>query len=121
MTNNSFDRIIISDLLARGRLGVPDEERIRPQDILVNLSLFVDTSVVSESDRIEDTVDYSMVARQVLELIEGSDRHTVEALASDIANLCLRFPAVKGVRVRVEKPNRIRFTHAVGVEIERYR
>jgi dihydroneopterin aldolase len=121
MTNDHCDRILISDLLARGRLGVPDEERVRPQDILVNLALFVDTRIVGDSDLIEDTVDYSVVARQVLELIEQSTRRTVEALASDIAKMCLQFPPVQGVRVRVEKPNRIRFTRAVGVEIERYR
>jgi FolB domain-containing protein len=120
MTNRRFDRILISDLLARGRLGVPDEERARPQDILVNLILFIDAQTAGESDRIEDTVDYSVVARQVLELIEKSTRHTVEALAADIARLCLQSRGVSGVRVRVEKPNRIRFTRAVGVEIERF-
>jgi FolB domain-containing protein len=121
MTTENFDKIIISDLLARGRLGVPEEERVRPQDILINLSLFVDTHAVGDSDQIDDTVDYSMVARQVLQLVEESTRRTVEALASDIAMMCLQFPAVHGVRVRVEKPNRIRFTRAVGVEIERFR
>jgi dihydroneopterin aldolase len=121
MNESRLDRIIISDLLARGRLGVPDEERVRPQDILVNLVLFVDLGNAGASDRIEDTVDYSVVSRRVLDLIETSSRRTVEALAADIAAACLAFEGVQGARIRVEKPNRVRFTRAVGVEIERFK
>jgi FolB domain-containing protein len=121
MIQSTHDKILITDLLARGCIGVPDEERTRPQDILINLTLYVDTRAAGESDRVEDTVDYSVVTKKVLAAAESCSRRTVEALAADIANLCLRFPSVDGVRVRVEKPHRVRFTRSVGVEIERFR
>ena len=44
---------------------------------------------------------------------------TVEALAADLAQLCLEVPRVEKVRVRVEKPGAVRFSRSVGVEIER--
>ena len=117
----NLDKILITDLLARGHLGVPDEERTHTQDILVNLVLFTDLRRCAETDHITDTVDYGEVSRQVLMLIERSTRRTAEALAGDIASLCLAIPKVEGVRVRLEKPNRVRFARAVGVEIERTR
>lgn len=119
MNVQSLDKILITDLLCRGRIGVPAEERTRSQDILVNLSLFVDTRKAGASDDIADSVDYSTTARLVLDLVEANQRHTLEALAADIAELCLSLERVEKVMVRVEKPNRVRFARLVGVEIER--
>jgi FolB domain-containing protein len=121
MNIDHFDKILITDLLARGHLGVPEAERANPQDILINLTIFADVRLCGDSDCIEDTVDYSLLSKQVIELVEKSSRCTVEALATDIANLCLSVTHVEGVRVRVDKPHRVRFTRAVGVEIERSR
>jgi dihydroneopterin aldolase len=45
----------------------------------------------------------------------------VEALANDIAELCLQEGAVQKVIVRVEKPGAVRFSASVGVEVERTR
>ena len=36
------DKIIIKDLLLRGIIGLNDWEREKPQDILINLTLFTD-------------------------------------------------------------------------------
>ena len=121
MNPESFDKILIKDLLARGRLGVPEEERTHPQDILINLVLFTDIRRAGLSDDINDTVDYDATTQEVLALVEKSTRHTVEALAEDIAQLCLSNPRVSGVDVRVEKPNVVRFTRSVGIEIQRFR
>jgi dihydroneopterin aldolase len=52
---------------------------------------------------------------------ESAGRLTVEALATDLARLCLQEPGVQKVRVRVEKPGAVRFARSVGVEIERTR
>lgn len=117
--NNDF--IVIRDLLARGILGINDWEREQPQDILVNLTLFADLRRAGFSDDIADSVNYRTVTKGILALIEGSTRYTVEALATDIAQLCLREAGVHRVRVRVEKPGALRFAHSVGVEIERTR
>jgi len=121
MNSGVYDQILISGLLARGRLGVPEEERANPQDILINLTIYTDVRRCAETDAIEDTVDYAWLTKQVLKLVENSSRCTVEALASDIAALCLAAPLAQGVRVRLEKPHRVRFTQSVGVEIERFR
>jgi FolB domain-containing protein len=114
-----MDSILIKDLLARGIIGVGEEERTRPQDILINLVVYTDTTVAGYSDRIEDCVNYSTLSKKILAHAEKAARYTVEALAADIARLCLEIPLVIGVRVRVEKPGAVRFTHSVGVEIER--
>jgi len=64
-------------------------------------------------------VDYEKVANQVKAHAETSKRLTVEALAEDLARLCLQTSGVQKVTVSVEKTQAIAFTAAVGVEIER--
>lgn len=115
-----MDQIIIKDLLARGVIGISERERERPQDILINAVIFTDTSRAAESDQIEDCVDYSKMARKLIAHAETAARSTVEALANDLARLCLAEAGVHGVRIRVEKPGAVRFARSVGVEIERF-
>lgn len=113
------DQIVIKDLLVRGVIGVNDWEREQAQDVLVNISLFADLQRAGLSDSIDDTLNYRSVTKQIIQHIETSQRFTLEALASDIARICLGHPAVEKVRVRVEKPGALRFARSVGVEIER--
>jgi len=55
----------------------------------------------------------------VLAHAETAQRFTVEALAADLACLCLEESGVLMVRGRIEKPGAVRFSKSVGVEIER--
>ena len=114
-----MDQIIISDLAARGIIGINDWEREKAQEILINLVLFGDLYKAGKSDDILDTINYRTVAKKVQAHAETAGRFTVEALAADLARLCLEEPGVQKVRVRVEKPGAVRFSRSVGVEIER--
>jgi len=114
-----MDKVLIKDLLARGIIGVNDWERKRPQDILINITIFTDTRRAAETDHINDCVNYSTIAKKVQAHAESSERLTVEALANDLAKICLAEKGVQKVTVRVEKPGAVRFSESVGVEIER--
>ena len=116
-----MDKVIIKDLLVRGIIGVNDWERKRPQDILINLSLFTDTKRAGETDNLEDCVNYSTMSKKVQAYAESAGRLTVEALANDLVKICFEDKGVQKVIVRVEKPGAVRFAESVGVEIERSR
>ena len=114
-----MDQVFITNLVARGIIGVNDWEREQPQDILINIVLFIDLHQAGQSDDVNDSVDYRTVAKKVLAHAETARRLTVEALAADLAQLCLEVARVEKVRIRVEKPGAVRFSRSVGVEIER--
>ena len=114
-----MDKIIIKNLLARGIIGVNDWERKRAQDILINITMLTDTRPAAQSDSLEDCVNYSTMSKKVLAHAESINRMTVEALANDLAKVCLQEDGVQTVIVRVEKPGAVRFAESVGVEIER--
>jgi len=116
-----MDKVLIKNLMARGIIGVNDWERKRAQNILINLTLFTDTRRAGETDNINDCVDYSKMSKKILAHAETAQRLTVEALANDLAKLCLEENGVAKVIVRVEKPGAVRFAESVGVEVERSR
>ncbi|HUI89228.1 MAG TPA: dihydroneopterin aldolase [Anaerolineales bacterium] len=116
-----MDKTFIKDLLVRGIIGIRDWEREKPQDILINITAYTDTRRAAETDAIADCVDYSSLAKKVQAHAETSARLTVEALANDLARICLEEEGIKKVVVRVEKPGAVRFARSVGVEIERSR
>ena len=114
-----MDKIFIKDLLVRGIIGVNDWEREKPQDILINIAISADLSMAGESDDISDSVNYKTIAKKAQAKAETAQRLTVEALAADIAKLCLEEPGVLKVCVKIEKPNAVRFARSVGVAVER--
>jgi dihydroneopterin aldolase len=116
-----MDQIFIKDLLIRGVIGISEREREQPQDILVNVVMFADIRTAGKSDNVDDSVNYRTVAKKILAHVEQVQRYTVEALATDIADLVLEDAKVVSVRVKVEKPGAVRFSKSVGVEIERSR
>jgi FolB domain-containing protein len=114
-----MDRIIIKDLLVRSIIGINPEERVKKQDILINIILFTDIRQAAMSDDIADAVNYKAITKRVIEHVEESSDLLVEKLVSDIARLVLIEFNVERVRVRVEKPGALRFARSVGIEIER--
>ncbi|NIM93975.1 MAG: dihydroneopterin aldolase [Anaerolineales bacterium] len=113
------DTIEIRDLLLRGIIGINDWEREKKQDILINITITSDLREAGYSDDIDDSVNYRTITKRIIKHVEKSRRYTVEALAADIAKICLEERGVRSARVRVEKPGALRYAKSVGVEIER--
>ena len=60
----------------------------------------------TDTDRIEDTVDYRRLATLVREVFAGPERLLLEGLAGAVADGILEsFPAVQRARARVRKPD----------------
>lgn len=117
-----MDKIFVKDLLVRGIIGINPEERVKLQDIVINMTVFADIRRAAATDEIEDAVNYRSITKRVIEHVESSSDYLVEKLVSDIARIMLtEFDGIERVRVRVEKPGALRFAESVGIEIERSR
>jgi FolB domain-containing protein len=114
-----MDKIILKNIRLRGIIGVYDWERALPQEMVISITLFTDTRQAGISDRLADCVDYDSLAQQVRAHAQKAARQTIEALAEDVARICLKEAGVKKVIVYVEKPGAVTFAESAGVEIER--
>ncbi|MCH2540206.1 MAG: dihydroneopterin aldolase [Anaerolineales bacterium] len=113
------DQIEITDLHLRAIIGIKPDERQNHQDILINITLDIDTRPAALSDDIADAVNYRTITKSVINLVENSRFFLVEKLATAVAQVCLEEQRVQKVRVSVEKPSALRFAASVGVTIER--
>ena len=83
--------------------GVHEEEKRDGQTFLFDVRL--ETLAAAErSDRLEDAVDYGMVASRVVELAEGGPYDLLERLAAVIADDLLERFSPESVSVTVHKP-----------------
>jgi len=121
MGNLPLDQIHIRELRARCIVGINPEERDKQQEVTVHLTLYADLRRAGRSDRIEDTVDYRALKKEVLSAVEGSSYLLLERLTERVAEIALNVRGVERVRVVTEKPGALRFARTVGVEIVRER
>ena len=117
-----MDRIIIKDLLLRGIVGINEDERTNRQDILINVTMWVDTAAAAASDDIVDAVNYRTVTKGIISHVEGGQPMLVERLVQEVADICFDADErVAEVEVTVEKPGALRFARSVGITIRRSR
>ena len=115
------DRILIQDLFLRAIIGVNPDERDKVQDLLLNVTLEVDTRPAAATDHIDQAVNYATVTKRIVALVEGSRYQLLESLAEAVAHACLEDPRVRAVTVRVDKPRALRYARSVAIEIYRTR
>jgi D-erythro-7,8-dihydroneopterin triphosphate epimerase len=116
---DKLDKIYITDLLLRCIIGLNDWERTQKQDVLINVTLYTDLKQPCQTDRLEDSVDYKEIKKEIIAMVENSGFNLIERLAGEIARICLAHSATKAVRIKVDKPGALRFAKSVGVEIFR--
>ena len=115
--------VFVRGLEFYGFHGVPAEERVIGHRYVVDLDFAVSTAA-TETDRVEDSVDYGAAAQRVVRLGQSERFSTVERLARVLADDLLEaFPAVVSVRIRVAKklPPAPVIAELAGVELVRSR
>lgn len=96
-------KITIADLEVHYCVGVPDEERARPQRLLLTVEMQFDFSTAAKTDSIADTIDYFAVSQRLLMFGEGKSWKLIEKLASDICGMVLSEFRPETVSVEVKK------------------
>ena len=99
----SASRISIVDLEVFYRVGVPEQERAKPQRLLVTLDLEFDFTAAAVSDRIEKTINYQAITDDLLKFGDNRSWKLIEKLAADIADMVLKRYQPGSVRVEVKK------------------
>jgi FolB domain-containing protein len=96
-------KITIVDLEVFYCVGVPDEERAKPQRLLLTVDMSVDFTSAVASDRVERTINYQTVVDKLLKFGEGRSWKLIEKLASSIADWVLAEYSPDAVMVEVKK------------------
>jgi len=84
-------------------VGVPDEERAKPQRLLLTVEMGFNFAKAAKSDNVADTIDYFAVCQRLLKFGDGRSWKLVEKLAGDIADTILAGFKPQIVTVEVKK------------------
>ena len=98
------DRIILEGMRFYGFHGVNPEEKELGQPYLVDLTVELDLRRPGQSDRLEDTINYTSLYRAVRDIMEGESKNLLEAAAQAVVKRILGEFPVEAVLVRVSKP-----------------
>lgn len=98
------DRIDLTGIEVLARHGVLEEEQERAQVFRVDVTAYLDLTVPGETDLVSDTLDYSVLALEVREVV-GSESHSlIETVAARTAEVVLAHDKVERVVVTIHKP-----------------
>ena len=98
-----MSNITIVDFEVFWHVGVPDEERSRPQRLLVSVDMQFDISRAARTDRPDRTIDYAEVVRLIKEYGVGRDWKLIEKIVTGLGNLVLTKFSPDAVFVEIKK------------------
>ncbi len=97
------DRITLSGIKIRPRIGVTPGERRLPQPCQADVTVYGDFEAAASTDALDRAINYSEVLATVLETASAREYNLLETLAYSIGRAILRaFPA-RRITVRVRK------------------
>lgn len=114
-----LDLIFIEGLRAETVIGIHDNELHEPQPLVIDLYAGVPHADACETDRIGDTIDYSVVHARLHRLLREHKLQLLESFAEAVADILLDEFGARWVRVKVVKPKKFFDVDTVGVMIER--
>jgi dihydroneopterin aldolase len=98
-----MSRISIVDLEVFYQVGVTDEERAKPQRLLITVEMDLDFTAASLSDRVEKTINYFDITQELLKYGQGRTWRLLEKLAANIADFIVVKFRPETVTVEVKK------------------
>jgi dihydroneopterin aldolase len=110
-------KVIITDLVFNTSIGIHDFEKKKEQQIKFNIEIDINPSLKAAENDLSSIVNYESVINKIKLITKKKHYNLLETLANDIfSDLFLSKNIIK-VKLRIEKPEIIKNTSSVGIEI----
>jgi dihydroneopterin aldolase len=109
-------QVFIRNLVTEVSIGVYPCEREQRQRMRIDVAVEVHYPDIPQG--LEDVLDYGEIRRRIIGLANAEHVELQETFCEGIVALCLNFPHVSAVRVRVAKLDAFPDCEAVGCEVE---
>lgn len=94
-----MDKILIEGISVNAIIGTLAHERVRRQNLLIDIEISLDLKKAAATDDLFQSVDYSEIERRTVEIAETSSFKLLEALAGAVGNMLLSYELVQCARV----------------------
>lgn len=102
-TENGGDAIHIEQLEVFARIGVPDDERSRPQRLTVSITFWPAELGRELGDDLGRTVDYAAVCAETTKFVDTRSDRLIETLADALANHLLGVFEIRRITLELRK------------------
>lgn len=116
-----MDIVFIQGLKIDTVIGIYDWEREIRQDITLDIEMSADIKTASETDHIDQALDYKAVSKRLIEFVKASEFQLVETLAEKITQIIIQEFGVEKVKLTLNKGEAVTGAKGVGVVIKRSR
>ena len=110
-------KVIITDLVFNTSIGIHNFEKEKEQQIKFNIEIDINPLLKAAENNLDSIVNYESVINTIKLITKKKHYNLLETLAEDIfSNLFLGKNIIK-IKLRIEKPEIIKNTSSVGIEI----
>ena len=109
--------VFIKDFIIEEIIGIHEHEKIKKQKIKFNIILNVNHNFVPDEKDIKSIVDYEKITKKIENLTKSKKYNFLESLAEDSFKEIFEDKRINSVTIKIEKPEAIKNTESVGVEV----
>jgi|TARA_B100000780_G_C20779220_1_gene309420 dihydroneopterin aldolase len=110
-------KVIITDLVFDTLIGIHDFEKEKKQQVKFNIEIDITPLLKAVENDLKSIVNYENIISKIKLITHKKHYNLLETLAEDIfTNLFLNENIIK-IKLRIEKPEIIKNTSSVGIEI----
>ena len=114
-------KVLISDLTLLMSIGIHDFEKIKKQEVKLNINIDINPLLIPIENKLNSIVNYETVVKEVTRLTKNKHFELLETLAEDIFFILFKNTNIKQIKLKIEKTQIIKNTSSVGVEITKKR
>jgi 7,8-dihydroneopterin aldolase/epimerase/oxygenase len=112
--NHIQTTVHIEGLEIPAHVGLHAPERDVLQTVVIDITCTLDLPQITNDD-LSQSADYVPIVQSVKELAQEKRRRLIETFAEEIADVCFLQPHVARCEIRINKPQKLPGTRAVGI------
>ena len=109
--------VFIKNFIIEEIIGIHEHEKIKKQKIKFNIVLDINQNSIPDENDIKSIVDYEKITKKIENLTKSKKYNFLESLAEDSFKEIFEDKRINSVTIKIEKPEAIKNTESVGVEV----
>ncbi len=113
-----MDRVFVKNLFVPCKVGVSEEERLKKQNVVIDIAVFCDLSNAGTTDDLSKSISYSEIQEKTTNFVTSREFKLLESVAEGVASLILKNSLTSKVIVSIKK-EKYANEPMMGIEISR--
>lgn len=109
--------IRIKNLRLRTFIGINEDEIVNKQDVVINVTINYPADNATESDNMDDALNYRTITKKIIQLVESNRFSLLEKLTADVLAIATEHAWVQSAQVEIDKPHALRFADSVSMSL----